>query len=306
MLEALRINTVHPALVHVTIGGIVVATIAYVAAALRRSDRLSFAGDVALVATAAATLVAAAFGVVAYAVAKWPGGLETWSGLHLAFGIATTVLIAAFAGVRLVRRRRPTGRAAAITAVVALAIATFTGWVGGEVLAYHGGIAVRAAGEGSLSPPLSSRPAPGANLAETMDAVRAVWADAVTTQATMIVQRPADSGFARLSDSGNTLARLASWVESDGALSLPGAQQPLRSHHGGHPGAAEMQHAAAETRGDHLAEMARDFGKHAATLAGAADAHDLEGAANALGLIASDCAGCHEELRWTAGQRSGP
>jgi uncharacterized membrane protein len=307
MLEVLRINTVHPALVHVTIGGVVLATVAYVGAAWRRSERLSHAGDVTLVLTAVATLVAAAFGVVAYAVANWPGDLETWSSLHLAFGIATTVLTGAFAGVRLARRRLPTGAPAAVTAIILLLVTTFTGWIGGEVLAYHGGIAVRAAGEGALSPPLTSRPGPGGSLAETMDAVRAVWANAVTTHATMVVRRPSDASFAKLGESGRTLGTLASWVESQGALSLPGAQQPLPSHHGGgHPGAAEMQHGMMETRGDHLAEMARDFGEHAAALAAASDAHDLESAAGALGLITSDCSGCHEELRWSGAQGKGP
>jgi hypothetical protein len=52
--------------------------------------------------------------------------------------------------------------------------------------------------------------------------------------------------------------------------------------------------------------MARDFGKHAGALASAADAHDLEGAADALGRIAGDCAGCHEELRWTRGSGNRP
>jgi uncharacterized membrane protein len=304
MLTVARISTVHPALVHLTIGGLVVAALAYVGAAWRRSERLSFAGDVALLTTAASTLLAAAFGGVAYAVAEWPGGLETWSGLHLAFGIATTVLLAAFAGVRLARRKHPTGRATAVAAVVVLLVTTFTGWIGGEVLAYHSGIAVRAAGEGALSPPLSPHRESGHNLADTMDSLRAVWADAVTTQAKMLVQRPSDAGFATLGQSGKALGRLASWMESEGALSLPDADQPLRSHHGEHPGAAEMQHGV-ETRREHLAEMARDFGKHAAALAGAADAHDLEAAAGALGLIASDCAGCHDELRWTAGKRNG-
>lgn len=71
--EGLRIETVHPALVHFTIGGIAVATLAYLAAARMRSSRLSFAGDFALVTTAAMTLVAAAFRIVAYAVVRWPG-----------------------------------------------------------------------------------------------------------------------------------------------------------------------------------------------------------------------------------------
>jgi hypothetical protein len=303
MLELLRINTVHPALVHVTIGGIVVATVAYLGAGWRRSERYSFAGDVALVVTAAVTLVAAAAGIVAYAVTTWPGDLETWRVLHLAFGIATTVLLVTFAGVRLARRRYPTGRAAAVSAVAVLGVTTFTGWIGGEVLAYHGGIAVRAAGEGVLSPPLSAGAGPGGDLADTMDSVRAVWAEAVTTHARMLVRQPSDESFATLAENGKTLGMLASWIEEQGALSLPRAQQPLPSHHGGvhHPGAAEMQSGVPETRGEHLAEMARTFGKHAETLAATARAHDLEGAAGALGLIAGDCAGCHEELRWERG-----
>jgi uncharacterized membrane protein len=303
MLELLRINTTHPALVHVTIGGVVVATVAYVGVVLRRSERLSFAGDVALVVTAAVTLVAAAFGLVAYTVTTWPGDLKTWSALHLAFGTATTVLLVTFAGVRLARRRYPTGRAAAVSAIALLGVTTFTGWIGGEVLAYHGGIAVRAAGEGVLSPPLSARAGPGSDLADTMDSVRAVWAEALTTHARMLVRQPSDESFARLVESGKTLSMLASWIEDQGALSLPRAQQPVPSRHGGehHPGAAEMQQGVPETRGDHLAEMARTLGKHAETLAATARAHDLEGAAGALGLIAGDCAGCHEELRWDRG-----
>lgn len=298
MLSVLRIETVHPALVHLTIGGIAVSTLAYVAAAWTRSSRLSFAGDFALVTTAALTLVTAAFGIVAYEVVRWPGGLAPWSSLHLALGIATTVLIAALACVRLARRGRPTGAPAAIAAILVFAATALTGWIGGDVLVFHGGIAVRAAAEGALSPPLSFRPAPARDLLGTMDTVRAVWSQAVTTQAVMVVHQPSDADFATLVDDARQLDALASWIAEHGASSLPNADEPLRSHSPGHAGAAEMQGSRDETCGDHLADMARDFGNDARSLAAKAAARDVEGAWRALGRVGADCAGCHEELRW--------
>ena len=106
MLEFARLVTVHPALVHFTIGALPIVIVAYAMAAVRRSPAWTFVGDVALTSTAALTLFTFAFGLVSNAMVRWPGGLDTWRWLHLAFGALSTLLLAGLAGFRLFQRRR--------------------------------------------------------------------------------------------------------------------------------------------------------------------------------------------------------
>jgi hypothetical protein len=97
---ALRVATIHPSLSHLTLGGLPIVLIEYAAAAKRRSEAWSFVGDVAMIVTSLATIGTLAFGLVSNAVVSWPGGIETWRTLHLAGGIATTVLLLSIAAWR--------------------------------------------------------------------------------------------------------------------------------------------------------------------------------------------------------------
>src|SRR5438067_373935 len=105
MIQLVRLVTVHPALVHFTLGAIPLLVIAYAVAAWRRSPGWTLVGDAALGVTAALTLVTATFGLVSNAVLFWPGGIGRWRGIHVGFGLASTVLLAGFALWRLTRRR---------------------------------------------------------------------------------------------------------------------------------------------------------------------------------------------------------
>src|SRR5262249_48378465 len=139
----------------------------------------------------------------------------------------------------------------------------------------------------------------------TMHAVRAVWAEAVTTQAAIVVQRPSSADFVTLARDGEQLVVVAKWIEAQGALSLPHADEPLErtdahehehEHEHEHHGSTHGEGRPA-TRGDHLAEMAGGFGAHARALQAAADGRDGVLTARAIGELTADCAGCHEELR---------
>ena len=136
MLEGVRLVTVHPALVHFTLGGLPILVLAYAIAAWRRSERWTFTGDMALFVTASITVLTAAFGLVSNWTVPWPGGLDVWRWLHVAVGVATTVLLLAFAFARAVARRRggSSGKGVVAVALLVSSVAAFAGWIGGDVL----------------------------------------------------------------------------------------------------------------------------------------------------------------------------
>src|SRR5207302_5671801 len=88
MFHLVRIETIHPALAHFTVGGLPLIVVAYAIAVWRRSPAWTLVGDAGLVVTAALTLGTAAFGLVSNAVVPWPGGLEEWRQIHLIGGVA--------------------------------------------------------------------------------------------------------------------------------------------------------------------------------------------------------------------------
>lgn len=69
-MELFRLVTVHPALVHFAIGTIPVILLGYAVGWGRRSASWTLVGDVALVATALLTLIAAGFGLVSFFVVE--------------------------------------------------------------------------------------------------------------------------------------------------------------------------------------------------------------------------------------------
>jgi uncharacterized membrane protein len=305
VLEIIRLVTVHPALVHFTIGALPIIVVAYGVASWTRSEKWTFVGDVALAITAPLTVLTAVFGLVAYFTVGWPGGLETWSWLHLALGALATSAIVALAIARMRARRRslvsgtPTFAAAGALAALVL----FTGWIGGEVLVFHSGMAVKAAASGSLAPPLARfSTAPPRDLEASMDRVRAAWSEVTTRAASMIVHAPTPAELDAVERAAREIETTARWIETDGAKTLPnpgGAMPALHDHPHDHAarGAAKAE-AMPSTRADHLVEMARDLEAHASAVASAAHAQSLDEIMRTTGQLGAECAGCHVELRW--------
>jgi cytochrome c556 len=156
-------------------------------------------------------------------------------------------------------------------ALVVAAVAGFTGWVGGEVLVFHAGMAVRAAGDGALAPPTSSRTT-ARDFLDAMRQVRARWAAIETHLAWMLVHQPRDAEFAAVEDDARQMAVLAR------AMADFGAREPRH--------------------GDTLASMAQTLAGDADDLADAAKKKSLQDLATALGETSGHCADCHEETRW--------
>ncbi len=272
MIPVVRLVTIHPVLTHFTIGGLPLIVIAYTVAVWRRSPSWTLVGDAALVVTAALTLLTVAFGLVSNFVLPWPGGLETWRWVHLGFGVATAVLLVTLAALRLAYRRadRAARAPVLVVAVVAAGIALFTGWIGGEVLVFQSGMAVRAAGDGALAPPLG-HPAPKSFL-EAMRQVRASWASIQTHLAWMLVHHPREEDFRRIEADAQRIEELARPMADFGGK---GSKSP-----------------------DTLASMSEALGGNADDILTAAKKKSLQEIARAIGETSGTCADCHEAVRW--------
>jgi uncharacterized membrane protein len=274
-VELVRLVTVHPALVHFAVGGIPIMLVAYVVARWARSERWSFVGDVAAVVTAAAAMASLASGLLANALVPWPGGLETWRAIHLTGGAISAAALVSLAVARLsVRRRHPViGNAALGGALLASTAVLFTGWVGGDVLVFHSGMAVKAAAYGATAPPTSTRRRPPGDLLDAMRQIRASWAASSDLVAAMIVEQPEERDFGVIVDQSRRIEDLARWVASNGARGP--REQP----------------------GAHLARMATELGTRAQRLEASARQHDLPATASALGGMEAVCADCHHTDR---------
>ena len=276
MLSLVRLTTIHPILVHFTIGALPVMLLAYAIGAFKHDERWTFVGDVAAGVTALVTLATLAFGLVSNFTLDWPGSLETYRWAHLILGGASTVLLGAFAVSRMVRRRRAEkiarGGTVAAAGLVALTILA-AGWVGGEVLVYRSGMAVVAAGDGALAQPTSKKPAHARNIPEAMDAVQAAWGSSNAAIAGMVVRRPTAAAFRDIERDAQQLQQVAAWMESDGAKQVHGDTEAF-------------------------VNLSRTLHDRAADLESAARANDVQKATDALGAIAGTCAGCHAADRW--------
>jgi uncharacterized membrane protein len=274
MIHAVRLATVHPALAHFTIGGLPLIVIAYAIAVWRRSPAWTLVGDAALVVTATLTLGTVTFGLVSNAVVPWPGGIQTWRWIHLGFGIGTTVLLVALAAIRLWLRRpdRAAPLPVLLLALFAASVAGFTGWVGGEVLVFHSGMAVRAAGDGAFAPPVRDTTEKPKDFLDAMQQVRARWGSINARLGWMLVHHPRDEDFAQIEHDARRMETLT------GAMADYGASRPKV--------------------GDTLASMAQTLGGDADDIAVAAKKKSLQDLASALGETSGHCADCHEETRW--------
>jgi uncharacterized membrane protein len=260
---AFRLVTLHPALAHLAIGATAVALVAYVLAAWARQPRWSFAGDVALLVAAPSVLTTAMFGLVSDRLVQWPGGLETWRIIHMVAGLTAAASIACVAVVRWRRRVKQSGSLQAIALAVIAGIIGATGWVGGEVLVFHSGMAVSAAGDGALAPPLRHAHHKKDFLG-AMHRVRAAWGGINAELAWILVHEPRDAGFSRIAGYADELA------------------------------------AGARSMGDdpEVADEARTLKVDAIKLGEAARAKDLQALPPAIGKLSSDCAHCHHDARW--------
>lgn len=304
-----RLVSVHPILVHVTLGVLPVVVLAYAVAAARRSAAWSFAGDVALWVGASVTLATAAFGLVSNAVLDWPGGLGTWRWWHLGLAAGTSALLLGLAAARAIAFRRggiAGARALAASAAIAL-LYVATGWIGGEILVYRSGMAVEAAARGALAPPLGVPEGAPEDLHEAMERLRGAWSVATFGAAGMVVDRPDPAAFDRIASSAADLQDLARWLHREGAEAI------ARERHGeeaeaGRPHAAPAEGGERRTAGDagdlaaHAREEARALHDHATALEQAARERDLPGVSEALGRLTRTCAHCHEDVRWKAGR----
>jgi uncharacterized membrane protein len=295
-VQIIRLSTVHPALVHFTIGALPFIVIGYGMAARGRSERWTFAADAALVVTAALTVATVAFGLVSNAIVPWPGGLALWRWLHLGLGAASAAALLVFAAVRLRRRQRlPTSGGASFGGAVAVAILVgVAAWIGGEVLVFQSGIAVRAAGEGALAP-LATRPRTPTNLRDAMDRLRAAWAASESTMSEMIVHSPGGDDFAAIARDARQMNELAQWIGVEGPTFLRNPGRPSEHHH-----EDRESEDLPMTAGEHLAMMARELGAQTAELERAAGARDVTRAARALAEVQAECVDCHSEMRWPA------
>lgn len=294
-MESFRLVTIHPALVHMTIGALPFLTLAYGMAMRRKSERWTFAADALLIFTAIATLAVALFGLLAFLDLAWPDGLDFWRWLHLGLGVTSTVLIVGFGIARALARRRGATVAHRGTfgmSLFLLALVGATGWVGGEVLVYHAGMAVKAAANGALAPPTGTRDEPPGSLEDAMGHIRGHWASATTNRASMLVERPSPGAFARIAADAAEIQELAEWVAREGAARYLRRQGPAGTGSGaGYD--AEPPHGV-----EQLAARARMLEARATELARAARAQDLRGVVEATAAMETVCTGCHIEFRW--------
>lgn len=295
----LRLVTVHPILVHLTIGLVPLVVAGYVAARVLKSERWSFVADVALYACAAVTVATAAFGLISYFALDWPGGLEVWKGLHLAFGSATALMLVVLVGYRLgSRKQHPLGSWQTIVASSVIAVfVAFTGWVGGEVLVYRAGMAVAASGDGALAPPITASAGMPGDLAGAMHVLRGSWARVQVRAARMVVERPDPAGFEAIARDAQRISMVGGWLaehaehEHEGSDGQPAAALPRRAP-------VALAQLGGSTHDEDMADDARQLITAADGLSAAARAGDLAAVTEASGRVASVCAECHAEHRW--------
>lgn len=298
-LTFVRVETIHPALVHFTVGAVPLLVVAYAVAAVRRSERWTFAGDVALWIATAFTVAAACFGLVSNSLLFWPGGLGWWRAVHLVSGLVVLGLLLALSTVRALRHRQIPDARFAFAVAISAAVIAFTGWVGGEVLVFHAGMAVRGGAMGALSPPVAA-PREPSGFVDAMGLLRAELSAVEVEVARQVADHPTVAGFGGAARNADALARLADWLgrHPDALRRARPRKFPRRadeiSRVAGHDDSAEG--AAAPSL--EIENYAVILGDGARELARAARARDLQGLATAAGRLRAGCAGCHESLRW--------
>ena len=298
MINVIRLVTVHPFLVHFTIGILPVMVLGYAAAVWLKSERWSFVGDAAAAACAGITLLTMSFGLISNFYLRWPGGLWFWHYLHMGLGIGSTLALVIFATIRLMTRRRVgslTGTGALIASIFVSILIAATGWIGGEILVCTSGMAVQAAGNGAFAPIGMSGTGTPVDFPDAMGRTRAAWASITTQVAEMIVQHPSDEAFSAVAKDAQRLEQVANWISTEGPKHAPGADKPMNSS--SDPGQSQTD-GASMTRGQLITFMGAQLEDDAQTMAQQARQKDLEQLAKEVGRTSALCVSCHEELRW--------
>lgn len=287
-MTLVRLETIHPMLVHLTIGGAVLLVIAYAVSAIRRSEQWSFAGDVILLVTTLITLATAAFGLISNWALPWPGGLGLWRWLHLGLGVLSTALLGT---ITYTRWRKRIGHAESKSAGVLFgSIATMLvvfgcGWVGGEVLVYHGGMAVKAAGYGALAPSVFPSKKPPGSLHDSMYEIRGAWSPITTTTAEMLVHQPAPEKFKKIEENALRLDELGQWIQGK---AKPHEYMQSKNEGDDYKGQREKN----------FQQMSAELARLAKQLADAAKERDIEKSTQTASEMTNLCASCHYALRW--------
>jgi hypothetical protein len=195
------------------------------------------------------------------------------------------------------------GKPMSIASAALGALVLFVGWIGGEVLVFHSGMAVKAAGLGALAPPLVRHwNRPPRDLEESMDRVRSSWSDVTTRAAKMVALAPRGPELEAVERSARVIEDTARWMQTDGPKTMPDPRGPMPSLHDEHHDHVLRGLSQAEpmpaTRADHLVAMARDLEGHASAVEAAAHAQSLDGVMTAAGALGAECSDCHSELRW--------
>lgn len=323
--DVLRWTTIHPAVVHLPIGIFALAAIAYVVAAVKKSERWSFAADVMGIAGAISLVIAAAFGLVSWFVVDWPGGISMWPTLHMVLGLVGTGVGLLFMGGRIwARRRSPlVGAPSAAVAVLILVAVGFVGWIGGEVLVFHNGIAVAGAGHGALAPAMASDDDRPESIEDAMGSMRGAWATATVTTAEMVVQEPTSERFETVAQAAGRLQQLSRWVaDHAGEHAHPGEEAEAKAgseedethghgdegeaHGHGEEGKGAGGEGAAAHDGASAKQQMRGMSIALAAMAGqlqqAARQQDLPEVSRQVGEIGAQCGSCHQEHRWNHDQ----
>jgi hypothetical protein len=157
-----------------------------------------------------------------------------------------------------------------VAALVAAGAAGFTGAIGGEVLVFHSGMAVRAAGDGALSPPVTD--AEPKDFLGAMREVRAAWGGVMSEMSWMLVQHPSDEAFARIERDAERMKKFAAMM-------------------------ADQVKGAGQTH-DMLVSMSQTLAGDADDLIEAAKKKSLQDLTTAVGDASGHCADCHDQTRW--------
>ena len=221
-MEVIRLETLHPILVHFTIGAIPLLLLAAILAWRKASEAWTFVADVTLAVTAASAVLSALSGLYLQFFFPWPGGLDFWRYLHLGFGAASTLVLLVFAGIRLRRRARQTylGSGSVFTAAGSAILLFATGWIGGEVLVFRSGMAVQAAGNGALALPAPDLPltgpqGPPENLEQVMHRLRGRWSQVTSSTAHALVEKPTADYYAQVESAATDMADMAEWLKEN-------------------------------------------------------------------------------------------
>jgi hypothetical protein len=177
--------------------------------------------------------------------------------------VVATAALVLLSLARLRQRDTPLGAPIALLVLVTSGAIGITGWIGGEVLVFHSGMAVRAAGDGSFAPPVTDRKW-SRNFLDAMREARGAWGGINAELAWMLVQKPRDEGWTRIADDAERMQLFATQMAK--TPSMDERSQEM---------ADEGQKIAAAARARKLTEVARLVGETGAT-----------------------CARCHEEERW--------